>query len=169
MEISFKEVVLKRISFSDVELLRQWRNSRLVSDFMFFQEEITKEMQNEWFHSLQSENDFYFLIYYRQVAIGLINLKNIDWTTKQGEAGLYISIEKYRKTPLAIYASLALLKFFFEEKGLVKVFASVKTDNVNTIKYNQSLGFEKVEEEKYELSNDRYNSFTKKIYKRLNL
>lgn len=167
MEISFKEILLRRICATDLELLRKWRNSRLVAENMFFQEEISRTMQADWFASLHPENDFYFIIIYKELAIGLINLKDIDWQQKQGEAGLYIALEKYRNTPLAIYASLALLHFSFEDKKLETISAKVKKDNLNTIQYNKSLGFEKIAEEEYVLSKARYFAFTKSIYNKL--
>lgn len=167
MKISFVEIVLKRLCVEDVELLRQWRNSDLVSDYMFFQEEINLAMQTKWFESLHSENDFYFIIEYKQTPIGLINVKNIDWQKKQGKAGLFIALEKYRNTPLAIYASLALLTDCFEEKQLLRVFAKVRNNNLHTIAYNQSLGFQKIEEEKYVLTKERYYTFTKRLYQKL--
>lgn len=167
MKISFKEILLRRICATDLEILRKWRNSSLVAENMFFQEEISTTMQAEWFASLHPENDFYFIIIYKELAIGLINLKDIDWQKNQGEAGLYIALEKYRNTPLAIYASLALLHFSFEDKKLEKVIARVKRENLNTINYNQSLGFEKIAEEEYLLSKARYFAFTKTIYNKL--
>tara|TARA_B110000037_G_C17113306_1_gene502715 strand:- start:2258 stop:2764 length:507 start_codon:yes stop_codon:yes gene_type:complete len=167
MKISFKEIVLKRLCVEDIELLRQWRNSDLVSDYMFFQEEINLAMQTKWFESLHSENDFYFIIEYKQTPIGLINIKNIDWQKKQGEAGLFVALEKYRNTPLAIYASLALLTDCFEEKQLEWIFAKVKNNNLHTIAYNQSLGFRKLEGEKYVLTKERYYTFTKRLHQKL--
>jgi len=167
MQLSFKEILLKRISKKDNELLRTWRNSEFISNKMFFQKKISKEMQTEWFESLSSENDFYFLIQYQQENIGLINLKNIDWKQKEGEAGLYIAIEKYRNSPLAIYASMAFLTYFFEEKGLDNIFAKVRKDHLSTIQYNKDLGFIALEKELYSLTREKYFEITKKIQKRI--
>lgn len=167
MEISFKEIVLKRLTFKDIELLRKWRNSKIVSENMFFQEKISVEMQQKWFESLSAENDFYFIIEYNQEPIGLINIKDIDWIKKQGEAGLFVGVEKFRNTHLAIYASLGILQYFFEERQLEKILAKVKKGNIDIIKYNQSLGFEKVDAENYLLTIKRYNSFTNNISQKL--
>lgn len=167
MQLSFKEILLKRISKKDNELLRTWRNSEFISNKMFFQKKISKEMQTEWFESLSSENDFYFLIQYQQENIGLINLKNIDWKQKEGEAGLYIAIEKYRNSPLAIYASMAFLTYFFEEKGLDNIFAKVRKDNLSTIQYNKDLGFIALEKELFSLTRENYFEITKKLQKRI--
>lgn len=163
MEISFKEIVLKRIVLDDIELLRQWRNSEFIRTKMFFQKEITKKMQLEWFLNLDEKTNYYFKILYKEIPIGLINLKNIDWQKKEGEAGLFIAVEKYRNTHLAIYASLAFLKYFFEEKQIERIIASVKDENINTIKYNLSLGFELYKKEQYHLLKEKYFSFTNVI------
>ena len=167
MEISFKEIILKRISFKDTELLRKWRNDDFIAKHMYFQKNITTKMQTKWFQSLDNDTDYYFKIMYKNIPIGLINLKNIDWQTKEGEAGLYIAIEKYRNSPLAVYSSLSFLQYFFEQKGILLITAKVKKTNINTIKYNTSLGFEKIEAEKYALSRIKYIEFTKKIIERI--
>lgn len=167
MILTFKEIVLKRISLEDIETLRNWRNQKDISENMFFQDIISSEMQLNWYESLNKKNDFYFNIIYRERKIGLINIKNIDWKKKEGEAGLYISINKYRSSPLAIYSSLALLKYFFEEKKLSKIFAVVKPNNTNIIEYNKSLGFEHLKNNKYVLSSAKYFSTTKNIFLKL--
>jgi RimJ/RimL family protein N-acetyltransferase len=167
MNISFKEIVLKRLCVEDIELLRQWRNSSFITENMFFQEEISQVQQVVWFENLHPENDFYFIIEYKQESIGLVNLKEVDWTLKQAESGLFVALEYYRNTPLAIYASLALLNFAFIDKKLEVVKASVKKNNLHTIQYNQSLGFEKVKEDEYQLTKERYNTTSKILYNKL--
>jgi RimJ/RimL family protein N-acetyltransferase len=167
MNISFKEIVLKRLCVEDIELLRQWRNSSFIAENMFFQEEISQVQQVVWFENLHPENDFYFIIEYKQESIGLVNLKEINWTLKQAESGLFVALEHYRNTPLAIYASLALLNFAFIDKKLEVVKASVKKNNLHTIQYNQSLGFEKVKEDEYQLTKERYNMTSKILYNKL--
>ncbi len=163
MELSYNEITLKRISQQDIEILRKWRNQKNVSDFMFFQEEITPKKQQKWFDSLNDETDFYFIIIYRNLPIGLINLKQIDWNQKTGESGLFIAVEKYRKTHLPYFASIAFLKYFFEERNLEKIFAKVKDKNKNIIKYNQSLGFVFVEKQTYVLHQKNFNNFLVKM------
>lgn len=164
MEIHFKEITLKRISKEDIEMLRNWRNQKNVVENMFFQEEISKGMQKKWFNSLNEETDFYFEIIFQNKPIGLINMKAIDWNTKTGEAGLFIAVEKFRNTPLAIYSSLALLKYFFEKKQLEKIVAKVKAENTNIIVYNKYLGFEFIND-LYVLTKEKYYNYTKYIIK----
>ena len=163
MKLSYNEITLKRISQEDIEMLRIWRNQKNVSDFMFFQEEITPKKQQEWFDSLNDETDFYFKIIYRNLPIGLINLKQIDWNKKNGESGLFIAVEKYRKTHLPYFASIAFLKYFFEERNLEQILAKVKDENKNIIKYNQSLGFVFVDNQTYVINKKRFQGFLDKM------
>lgn len=163
MTLKFKEITLKRISFKDIEVLRTWRNLENISKNMFFQKEISQQMQEKWFYSLNNKNDYYFIIIYKKEKIGLINIKNIEWQIKTGEAGLFIAIEKYKKTPLAFYSSLALLKYFFEEKKLENIIAKVKPKNLNIIEYNKNLGFEFLENNTYVLSREKYEKGAKRI------
>jgi hypothetical protein len=49
---------------------------------MFYKGEITPQMQDEWFESIDNEQNFFFLIYHKQQPVGLINISSIDWDNK---------------------------------------------------------------------------------------
>ncbi len=53
-------VTLSRLTIDDIELVRQWRNSETVRQFMEFREEITPEMQIKWFKSIDNEINNYY-------------------------------------------------------------------------------------------------------------
>ncbi len=158
MILTFKDVVLKRLELSDIEMLRNWRNDPEISERMFYNEFISESMQLKWFQSLKS-TDFYFIINYKNKAIGLINLSNENAALKEAESGLFIAEKKYWGGPVSIYASLALLRFAFEERNLNQVLAKVRKDNVVAIKYNEQLGFK--------LFQENWLKIDKKIYQEI--
>lgn len=61
MEIHFLNYSLIKIQKHHLELLRNWRNNE-VREFMIYQEYISETMQQEWFDSINNQNNFYFLI-----------------------------------------------------------------------------------------------------------
>ncbi|MFK7784704.1 MAG: GNAT family N-acetyltransferase [Crocinitomicaceae bacterium] len=131
---------------SDLEMVRTWRNQPEVSDYMFIQEEITKEGQKEWFDSL-NESDVYLMIVSDGKKIGVINVKNIDWWNRKGEAGVFIGDQNYRNSPLAMQAIFTMMDAFFYEFRFKALKATVRSDNENAIDFNQQLGY-KVQSEK---------------------
>ena len=73
MKISKYGIDLVRLTEEDIEMLRQWRNSPQIQQFMEYREEITAEMQKKWFDSINNVNNFYFIIHFEGQKIGLIN------------------------------------------------------------------------------------------------
>lgn len=125
------------LSGETLEQVRIWRNDPYIARFMEFQEEISVEAQQKWFHSLQ--NAHYFVIYVDTLPIGLIHLKN---TTKEtAESGLFIGNEKFLGTGIAYEASLLLLDFAFNELKLLTVTAKVHVQNKVAEDYNQLFGY----------------------------
>ncbi len=49
----------------DIELIRQWRNSPQINQFMEFRGNISPEKQREWFKSVNNFDNFYFIIEYQ--------------------------------------------------------------------------------------------------------
>ncbi len=167
MILDFFGIQLQRISQDDIEMLRIWRNDSKIVSHMFFTEYITPEMQMQWFHSLKV-CDFYFLIMYKNQAIGLINLSQENLEEKSAYAGLFIYEEKYLGSPIPILASVLLLKFAFEERNLQVVKAKVQNQNLHAISYNQELGFQRVSDFEWQLNIANYHQKTVPLIIKLN-
>ena len=57
---------------------------------MFYKGEITKEMQQEWFAGINNEQNFFFIIHFKNNPVGLINISSIDWEEKTAYSGIFI-------------------------------------------------------------------------------
>lgn len=136
-------VYLEPLSEANLELVRQWRNSAAIAQYMEYQNEISPEAQITWFRSLQSAH--YFVIYAANSPCGLIDLKRINLETKTAEAGLFIGDTQFLGTGIALGASILLLDFAFEQLHLETVNAKMHKDNLEAKQYNQLLGFQHVE------------------------
>jgi hypothetical protein len=73
------DIRLKKILKSDLELIRNWRNSDYVKQFMVFQDFITPQMQEEWYLKVDNAYNFYFIILNQNIPIGLANIKDYFW------------------------------------------------------------------------------------------
>ncbi len=173
MKICKYNIVLHRLTEEDIELVRNWRNAKHVSQYMEYREYITPEMQKKWFKSINNINNFYYIIIYKGKKIGLVNDKNIF--EKQdvlcAESGIFIADEKYRHTHIPLLVSLMLLEIGFDILGGKESYIHVLKSNHKAIKYNQALGFklcenqENKENQKYYLTREMYFSATKKLRK----
>ena len=95
MIIDSNGIKVERLREKDIELVRTWRNSQFVKQYMNFRETITPEMQMKWFKSIDNFNNLYFIIHYKNEKVGLGNIKNIDWEKREGEVGIFISKQKF--------------------------------------------------------------------------
>lgn len=154
----------------DIELVRRWRNSPAIAQFMEFREFITPEEQIQWFHSINNKFNLYFIIEYEYKKVGLINGKDIDWDAMTMEVGIFLWDESLYNTPLPALASLV-----FSEMGVrygnLTATAHILRDNPRAIRYNTEMGFElcsgqeNVENQKYILTKESYMKKARRLRK----
>src|SRR5580692_8339110 len=113
MKITRYGITLERLQPAQSEMVRRWRNDPKIQQFMFYKGEITPAMQQEWFTAMDNEQNFFFVIIYNAVAVGLINISSIDWENKTAYTGLFIYDEKFWGSDVPAMASLAMLDVFF--------------------------------------------------------
>jgi UDP-4-amino-4,6-dideoxy-N-acetyl-beta-L-altrosamine N-acetyltransferase len=145
MRISKYGISLIRLIEADLELVRKWRNDDEIRKFMNFRDYITKEMHLKWFESINTSNNFYYVIQYEGEKIGLVNDKNIDWNEKIAEGGLFIWDKRYINSTIPMKISLLMLELAYTLLGWNKTIVKVRKDNPRALKYNESLGYIVVE------------------------
>ncbi len=169
MKISRYGLTLQRLQQQQIELIRAWRNDSKIAQVMFYKGEITAQMQQEWFDSIDNEQNFFFLIYLQNEPVGLINISSIDWENKTAYTGLYIYNDRFLSTDTPVMASLAMLDVFFLLLGLQSVYAKVKGNNKAAHNYNTALGFSRTKKieyglgYEYELQKENYLLKTKHL------
>ena len=157
------EVRLTRLTLEDIELVRNWRNSKFVKSHMLISKKITKKEQLVWFHQIDNAFNYYFIIEFEGKKVGLINAKNYDPNFGFGEGGIFIGEPEFESSFAAVYASLCLLNFVFY--GLETIDISrirIRKENERAIQYNKLLGYKIVDEDEkqdsflFELSRKDY-------------
>ena len=122
-------------------------------------------MQNQWFDSINNDQNFYFLVCPHIQPIGLISISSLDYEHQKGFAGLFIHDDAFLGTDVPVRSSLCLLDVFFTYTDLGTVYAKVRESNVSADEYNRSLGFERIKKielgQGYEYGLERENYFIK--------
>lgn len=145
MEISNYGIRLRRLTADKIELVRNWRNDSKIQQYMEYREYISPEMQTAWFNRINNENNFYFLIIWDEKEIGLINIKDIDYSRGVCEPGIFIYQDEYLDSDVAIRAFLCLNDFMWNTLKLNTAIIHVMHDNYRAIKFNEFLGYKLVE------------------------
>lgn len=149
MRLAKYGVSLNKLTEDKLEMIRDWRNDPKISQYMDYKEYITPEMQLNWFRKIDNENNYYFIIEYKKAEIGLINIKDIDYKLKLGEAGIYIYSDEWLNSTVSFQASLCLYDFCFETLGLELIVAHILKDNKRAIRFNKIFGYELLENQEY--------------------
>ncbi len=162
---------LREVEFEDIEMIRQHRNSEAIRNKMIYRKTITRKEQLEWFKEVKGLKHSYYLIYKNDIALGLINGRNIDHEKKTSEGGIFIW-DKNSSYETSILASIILndWNFFFNDFNLN--YAQVLKSNQQAISYNKFMGY-KLAKRKHEnpdviwmeQSKEDYVNFRKKFVK----
>ncbi|WP_299807100.1 GNAT family N-acetyltransferase [uncultured Shewanella sp.] len=140
MLISGYGIELHPISEDNIELLRQWRNSEFVQQFMQQTVRITPEMQKKWFNSLDKDRNHYFLIKEGDTFIGCCNIKNIT-DEHVGEGGVFLCEEKYLNGISASKAIFLMYEWAFNSGIIIGAKSEILSNNRRAIRFNKMLGF----------------------------
>ncbi len=172
MKIS-QGVHFEKLSKDTLELLRNWRNQDFVLEQMEFQSFISIANQESWFAGIEySSTHEYYIFGTQSEQIGLVHLSTINTLKKSADVGLFIGNQNFIGTGIAFYASAFILNRAFEELNIDVLVAKVKKSNLAALKYNETLGFEFIENHsdsfvKCALTRSNYDSKTSKLLKNL--
>ena len=144
MQLIGKSVDLKLIDESDIELLREWRNSKEVSNYMLSRTIISKEQQREWYNKIKEDSScIHWVILSKEGRkLGMASLTKIDRVNNSAEPGLYIGVKKFRNSFFGIEANYIVLNYAFKELGLEKISGTVLFSNSAALKMNLSFGYQ---------------------------
>jgi len=166
-------ITIIRLKEEDIEMVRQWRNAPHIVSTMEYRDYITPEMQKAWFKSVSNLQNFYFVIVYQGEKMGVINAKNIDWTSHQLESGIFIPDQKYVSTFVPAIVSIMLTEMFFRIFGWDECYAHVLKTNTRAIQFNKTLGYllcenqENAENQLYILKRENFERRSIKLKKAL--
>ena len=168
MIVEINGIIAERLKERDIELVRQWRNSDNIRKNMLYQEIITPEQQKEWFHTINNFNNFYFIVHHKNEKVGLVNIKEIDWKERSGEAGIFMIKRDLTASLLPLVGAVSLSELVVDVFGMKKLYAKVRKNNKTMRKLNQIFGYKMVsgyEDKEYDLFYITADSFNKSAKK----
>lgn len=136
------DIELKPLTAEDIELVRNWRNSKEIAQYMYTEEEISVEQQQKWFASIQNRTDCkYWIIEYDGKKLGLANLVDISSTFQSCYWAFYLGDSSVRGAGVGSKVEYNVLQFVFEELKLNKLRCEVFVQNDPVIKMHEKFGF----------------------------
>ncbi|RLD90108.1 MAG: hypothetical protein DRJ09_05240 [Bacteroidetes bacterium] len=157
MKIEINGLVVERLKEKDIELVRQWRNSDIIRKNMLYQKIITPKEQLAWFQGINNFNNFYFILEYKGRRVGLVNIKDINWDERSGEAGIFMNERDLSALLIPVVGIVAINELLSSVFGIKKLFAKVRKENKAMQRLNALFGYKKVTD--IDTSDKEYNLY----------
>lgn len=136
------DIILKKMTFDDIEQVRIWRNSEEVSKYMYTSDNITIEQQLEWFNKIDSDDTCrYFIIMYNNKMLGVASITGISKALDSCYWAFYLGDTSIRGAGIGSKVEYNILRYVFEELKLNKLRCEVFVNNDMVINMHESFGF----------------------------
>jgi len=136
------DISLTPLQQEDIELVRTWRNSPEVAQYMYTSDLITVEQQAAWFARVATDpTSVYWLIEYNGQKIGLASLTDINRNLSSCYWAFYLGDTSIRGAGLGAKIEFNVLEFVFTKLQLNKLRCEVMTFNDKVIIMHEKFGF----------------------------
>ena len=135
------KIKTRKISLSDIELIRYWRNKKFVREQMLTKDLISSENQKKWFKSLDSTLNHIFIYSLNDIDIGCVVCKITDPEKKVFDIGVYCGNSEYFGHPINFLSMMFIHDFAFNVLTLETSITTIKTNNVSSLNINKRLGY----------------------------
>jgi len=136
------DIVLTALSKEDIELVRIWRNSPEVAQYMYTENEISVDQQEAWFDRIKDDDTSrYWIIEYDNTKIGLASLTGISKTLSSCYWAFYLGTDVPRGGGIGSKIEYNIIEYVFNELKLNKLRCEVMTFNDKVISMHEKFGF----------------------------
>ena len=136
------DIELIPLQETDIELVRNWRNSPGVAQYMYNETQITAEQQQKWFAKIsQDPSCRYWIIAYEDKKVGLASITGIDTTLQSCYWAFYLGDTSIRGAGIGSKVEYNVIEYTFGELDLNKLRCEVFVTNDKVIKMHEKFGF----------------------------
>lgn len=140
----YKHVRIRPLEETDIELLREWRNDKNISSFLNPIDEITPDMQREWYYQyLQDSTIIQFAIEEKQDlnrVVGSVALYGFDGD--RAEVGkIVVGDPEAKGKKIGFYGLILAMYLGFEKLGINTYIGDVHEDNIPAKTNDLRAGF----------------------------
>lgn len=134
--------LLRPLEADNLELVRKWRNSDAVAQYMYTSDSISPEQQQAWYGRMRQDATVkYWLIYHQDRPVGVANLYAISPQNRSCYWAFYLGEENLHGSGIGAKVELAVLDYVFEELKLNKLACEVFVTNEKVVAMHEKFGF----------------------------
>lgn len=135
------DIELRKLTIDDIEMVRNWRNSKEVSSYMYTETYIKMEEQLKWFNNIDWEKSIYWIIEFNGKGLGLASVTSIDRTLQSCYWAFYLGDTTVRGAGIGAKVEFNVIEHVFSELNLNKLRCEVFVSNDKVIKMHEKYGF----------------------------
>jgi len=134
-------LVLRKITENDLEMIREWRMKPEVTQYMYTEPKLTKQMQKNWFHKINSDNTkLYRIISFENKDIGVFSIYNIDQVNQNYFWAYYIAETDLQGKGVGKALECNNYDYAFDTLNMHKVCCEVLEFNEKVVKIHEHFG-----------------------------
>lgn len=136
------DITLRKLESKDLEMVRKWRNSEGVYQYMYTDAIITCEQHSEWFNKKnEDQSALLWIIGYEGKDIGLASISEINRTFNSCYWAFYLGDTSIRGAGIGSKVEYNVIEYVFNELGLNKLRCEVFVSNSKVIQMHEKFGF----------------------------
>jgi len=136
------DISLSSLNKEDLELVRNWRNSPEVAKYMYTDNYITQQQQQDWFNKINSDSSKqYWIIKYDNKKVGVASLTDINTLFSSCYWAFYLGDSSIRGAGIGSKVEYNILEYVFEELQLNKLRCEVLAINNKVVQMHEKFGF----------------------------
>jgi UDP-4-amino-4,6-dideoxy-N-acetyl-beta-L-altrosamine N-acetyltransferase len=137
-----KDIQLIELTEDKLDIVRNWRNSKDVAQYMYTEDYISEEQQLNWFKRIVNDpSQKYWIINYNGKDLGLASLYSLKPQFKTCYWAFYLGDTSVRGAGIGAKVEYSVLQYVFETLRLNKLLCEVFVTNDAVIKMHEKFGF----------------------------
>jgi len=137
-------IILREITENDTPLILKWRNSEFIMSNFVLREQFTEQSQKIWLNDIIAKGKaVQYIILNDNLPIGSVYIRDINYTHKKGEFGIFIGERDFIGKGFGGLATKEILEIAFGKLKLHRIYLRVFPDNISAIKTYEKVGFVK--------------------------
>jgi UDP-4-amino-4,6-dideoxy-N-acetyl-beta-L-altrosamine N-acetyltransferase len=137
-----KDINLRLLTENDLEMVRGWRNSPEVSQYMYTDEIIMEEQQKKWYQKIKDDpSSVTWIIENNGKSLGVASLNSINRNFSSCYWAFYLGDTTVRGGGIGAKVEFNVLRYVFEELKLNKLRCEVFNFNDKVIRMHEKFGF----------------------------
>ncbi|MBE3144293.1 MAG: GNAT family N-acetyltransferase [Planctomycetes bacterium] len=143
-KITGDRIVLRPLNKADIENRVRWFNDPDVRKTLIVSEQFELGKTIRWFEKIQADDSRVELIIEtpQNTAVGVVGLAGIDSTHRTAEIYIVIGQKELWGKGVMLEAECLLIDWAFNSRGLEKIWAEARLDNIASVITMKKIGFQ---------------------------